>query len=132
MDPQACVNRIREAIANRRKAEARYALSDLQDWVSRGGFVPEGVSLEQLAAEVASIRPPAQLWEWEVTDTFGGQANYSWVNRGTVKATTERGAIRAAKRAAGLYGRHRTTEYGDCLRCDMVGDCVVLFVTASL
>jgi hypothetical protein len=56
MEPQACVNRIREAIANRRRAEARYALSDLQDWVNNGGFVPDGVSLEQLAIEVASIR----------------------------------------------------------------------------
>jgi hypothetical protein len=131
MDPQACVARIREAIANRRKAEARDALSDLQEWVSNGGFVPGGASLEQLAIEVASIRQPAQLWEWEVTDTFGGEANYSWVERGTVKAATESGAIRAAKRAAGLCGRHRTTDFGDCLRCDMVGRCVVLFVTAG-
>ena len=131
MDPQACVARIREAIANRRKSEARDALSDLQGWVNNGGFSPEGVSLEQLAIDVASIRPPALNWEWEVTDTFGGQANYSWVERGTVKAATESGAVRAAKRAAGLCGRHRTTDYGDMLRCDMVGDCVVLFVTAS-
>jgi len=131
MDPQACVARIRDAIANRRKEDARYALSDLQEWASKGGFIPQGVSLEQLAIEVASIRPPAQLWEWEVTDTFGGEANYSWVQRGTVKAATESGAIRAAKRAAGLYGRHRTTDFGDCLRCDMIGACVVLFVSAG-
>jgi hypothetical protein len=131
MDPQACVNRIREAIANRRKVEARESLADLQGWASNGGFVPSGVSLEQLAMEVASIRSPALKWAYEVTDTFCGEANYSWVKRGTVQAATESGAIRAAKRAAGLSGRHRTTDYGDCLRCDMVGDCVVLFVTAG-
>lgn len=30
----------------------------------------------------------------EVTDTYGGEANYSWVHRFKVHANTERGAMR--------------------------------------
>jgi hypothetical protein len=37
----------------------------------------------------------------EVTDTFGGEANYCWVKRGTTKATSRRGIIAAVKRVAG-------------------------------
>lgn len=29
----------------------------------------------------------------EITDTYGGEANYSWVRRFAVSATTHRGAI---------------------------------------
>ena len=34
------------------------------------------------------------LYFVEETDTFGGEANYSYVNRYIVKASTERGALR--------------------------------------
>jgi hypothetical protein len=37
----------------------------------------------------------------EVTDTFGGESNYAWVKRGTTKATSRRGLIRAIKALAG-------------------------------
>lgn len=30
----------------------------------------------------------------EVTDTFGGECNYSWIRRYAVRATSERGAMR--------------------------------------
>ena len=40
----------------------------------------------------------------EATDTFGGEANYAWVKRGTTKATSRRGLIRAAKALAGWDG----------------------------
>jgi len=40
----------------------------------------------------------------EVTDTFGGEANYCWVKRGTTGATTRRGVIRALKQLAGWDG----------------------------
>lgn len=40
----------------------------------------------------------------EVTDTFGGEANYCWVKRGTTDATSRRGVIRALKRLAGWDG----------------------------
>ena len=37
----------------------------------------------------------------EVTDTFGGEANYCWVKRGTTKATSRRGILKAVKDVAG-------------------------------
>lgn len=40
----------------------------------------------------------------EVTDTFGGESNYAWVKRGTTKATSRRGVIRALKKLAGWDG----------------------------
>ena len=43
----------------------------------------------------------------ELTDTFGGQANYSWVHRHTLDDTdrlTERALVRRAKALVGLNG----------------------------
>ena len=51
----------------------------------------------------------------EVTDTFGGEANYCWVKRGTTRAQSRRGIIAAVKRLAGWDGwcRVRVEYYGD-------------------
>lgn len=38
----------------------------------------------------------------EITDTFGGEANYSWVTRHKVRAMTPRGAMRRIGRESGL------------------------------
>ena len=37
----------------------------------------------------------------EVTDTFGGEANYAWVKYGTTRAQSRRGILNAVKRVAG-------------------------------
>ena len=47
----------------------------------------------------------------EMTDTFGGEANYCWVNRFIVSASSHRGAIRRV-----------TARTGDKVRCVMSGD----------
>lgn len=39
----------------------------------------------------------------EVTDTFGGEANYCWVKRGKTTATSRRGIISAVKDVAGWH-----------------------------
>ena len=65
----------------------------------------------------------------EITDTFGGEANYCWVKRFTVKALSKRGAIIKAKREGGWRGyKHRTLDYGDMTRLDLKGACVVIFI----
>lgn len=46
------------------------------------------------------------MWRLEVTDTFGGEANYCWVTRGTSHAKTSRGAVRALKALMGITGQH--------------------------
>lgn len=41
------------------------------------------------------------MFKFEVTDTFGGEANYCWVRRYTTRATTRAGLMRAIKKATG-------------------------------
>lgn len=72
----------------------------------------------------------------EVTDTFGGEANYCWVKRGKTRAKTRRGKIAAAKRLAGWNGwcRVSAVDYGDMLEIRPVaasGVNQVAFVTWS-
>ena len=69
----------------------------------------------------------------ELTDTFGGEANYSWVRR--VDVTLPDGAsnlaiVRAAKKALGIAGVRCTTyNYGDMIEIRPRGQCLVAFVT---
>lgn len=70
-------------------------------------------------------------WNFELTDTFAGEANYSWVKRGTVKASTPSGAIRAAKRTLGITCRHTCDKYSDLLSLRFGQACIVLFITPS-
>lgn len=62
----------------------------------------------------------------EMTDTFGGEANYCWVHRFIVSASSERGAMRKVSRETGFTAR--CTMPGDPERWDAVGACVCYFV----
>jgi hypothetical protein len=68
---------------------------------------------------------------FEVTDTFGGEANYAWVKRGSVEFKlhpTQRQIVLALKKFAGLTGvRCRKDDYGDQIALHPVGICVVAF-----
>ena len=71
-------------------------------------------------------------YELEYTDKFGGEANYSWVERKTINASpniSDRALIRLAKKKIGLSGRHKTSGSGCDLRIDFPG--TVLFITAK-
>lgn len=59
-----------------------------------------------------TTRQPVTTFAYEITDTFGGEANYCWVRRGAVRARSLRGAITAAKRREGIVCRHTTDSYG--------------------
>lgn len=68
-------------------------------------------------------------YEYQYTDTYGGEANYSWVNRGVVKASDMDQALRKAKKALGLNGtRGRKENYGDEIKFTPRGHCTVLFI----
>ena len=41
----------------------------------------------------------------EVTDTYGGESNYSWVHRFKVHATTYRGAMRKVSKHMGFNAK---------------------------
>jgi hypothetical protein len=72
---------------------------------------------------------------FEHTDLFGGEANYSWVRRHSFAPKTElsdRQVVRKAKKWAGLTGmRCRTENDGDTIRIDAspAGLLHVVFVT---
>lgn len=68
----------------------------------------------------------------EMTDTFGGEANYSWVKRVEFDAPeglSTRAIVRRVKQALGVHGRHVTENWGESLAIRPVGVCAIAFVT---
>ena len=59
----------------------------------------------------------------EMTDTYGGESNYSWVNRFLVTASSELGAIRKVTTRTG----YRARSVG-CDRYNVPGACICYFV----
>ncbi len=90
-------------------------------------------------------------YDVEYTDTFGGEANYSWVNRAAVTVpelthygytgstdgsyhkankAANRELMKAAKAAMRLTGvRGRVENYGDSITFRPYGMCTVMFIT---
>ena len=70
--------------------------------------------------------------EVEYTDTFGGEANYCWVERETLElpvGISDRAIMRRAKAAMGLSGVRGTTDsYGDGFRFVPYRSCTIMFV----
>lgn len=65
----------------------------------------------------------------ELTDTYGGEANYSWVSRFKVYAKSELAALRMFTRETGLAGRLRkVADYGDFARYDVARAALCVFV----
>ena len=70
----------------------------------------------------------------EVTDTFGGEANYCWVRRYAVDGTSAKAAqlVRRAKKAAGWSGMRTVTDsHGDGFTVRPVGrraPCWIMFI----
>lgn len=72
-------------------------------------------------------------WDVEVTDTYGGEANYCWVKRFTIpsiEGESKLATMRRAKKAAGLNGvRCNVSDYGDHWRLDIRGAAVCAFIS---
>lgn len=73
------------------------------------------------------------MYNIEVTDTFGGEANYCWVKRGSTKATSRRGIIKAVKELADWVCRvkvvYQAGDFWEIRPVDNSGVCQVAFVT---
>lgn len=71
--------------------------------------------------------------QFELTDTFGGEANYSWAKRAylmNADKLTDRQLIRMAKKWAGLTGaRCVVSSYGETIDIRPRGVCWVLFIS---
>lgn len=69
----------------------------------------------------------------EYTDTFGGEANYCWVERYQIDLpdkASDLAIVRAAKKAAGLSGvRGRMDDFGDEWHFRPYRSCTILFIT---
>jgi len=77
---------------------------------------------------------------YEMTDTFAGEANYSWVRRGAVQirkrgkwgesfSNYERRIVRAVKAELGLTGvRCQRVSYGEQIVLRPVGCCHIVFI----
>lgn len=71
----------------------------------------------------------------EHTDTFGGEANYSWVRREVLDAQhfgseSNLALVRRAKQFAGITGRKaKVTNCGDMIEIRPAGLCQVVFIT---
>ena len=68
----------------------------------------------------------------EVTDTYGGEANYSWVRRHELRGLegkSDLAIVRRVKREIGWSGhRCRTEQWGDGIRIVPRGICQVCFI----
>jgi hypothetical protein len=72
------------------------------------------------------------MFDIEMTDTFGGDANYCWVVRDTIKAKTMSGALRAFKRKRGITARTRKEyDIGEMRRYKIANANVCIFVMWS-
>ena len=73
--------------------------------------------------------------QYELTDTFAGEANYSWVRRGEAESKegedfSDLAAVRRVKKALGLNGvRCRVDNFGDTIALYPRGSCTVCFIT---
>ena len=71
-------------------------------------------------------------WQFELTDTFAGESNYSWVKRAWTDSSSDersRSVLRRAKRWAGMTGeRCNVSHFGDAIHAYSKERCVVLFV----
>lgn len=71
----------------------------------------------------------------EYTDTFGGEANYSWLHRVSLElpsGLSDLAIMRRAKAAVGLSGvRGRSYASGDFYEFRPHGSCTVMFATVS-
>lgn len=79
---------------------------------------------------ISSDSNKASTYSVEFTDTFGGEANYCWVDRFTVEATNIKQAITKAKqhRYCAPIPKHSLSDYGDSVRIDIKGKCVCAFI----
>ena len=69
----------------------------------------------------------------EVTDTYGHEANYSWVKRYTldvIDTLSDYSVVRRVKKHIDWNGKRCTTvKYGDMIELRPYGECTVCFIS---
>lgn len=96
----------------------------------RGKVVTLSCGMSFSIDDVISAVDIDNLWYVEMTDTYGGEANYSWVNRFMVHASTMRGAISKVTKETGYYAR-KAYDTGEDARYNVQGASICYFVSQS-
>lgn len=79
-------------------------------------------------------KAPLAKFEIHITDTYGGDANYSWAKRKQFEApanVSQRSLVRRAKQALEITCRTTTEQIGgsaDSLKLKFPGQCIVGFI----
>ena len=71
----------------------------------------------------------------EITDTFSGEANYSWVNRASFDMPDNASTRQILKRVRDHFGiscrLYKVLDTFDLLRYNFQGQCVCMFITVE-
>lgn len=107
------------------------ALCEWRRWITQskathGRASGESVTLMRDGEPWHEYEPARPQWFVEVTDTFGGESNYCWVNRYLVHASTMRGAM--GKVPGYGKGWRKDYETGDMARYNARGAAVCAFI----
>jgi hypothetical protein len=94
---------------------------------ARRAWPDEPVTLMKDGHPAIDFDPNAGYFFAEVTDTFSGEANYCWVRRYKIKATTKMGAARKLGKYEG-YGLSQAWDDGSTMRYDFKGVCICAFI----
>lgn len=130
------VGNIGEVYAGNSQTEARATFNTYkaQSLNNEGRAAAEPVTLWENGEPSDEFVPV--VYDLELTDTYAGEANYSWVKRAALvyaTAPTDRALILAAKRALGLTGirctRDDWPDTGATIQLDPRGYCQRAFIT---
>ena len=130
------VGNIGEVYSGNSHSDARHVFDQYkaQSLANEGRASAEPVTIWEQGEPVREFVPV--VYDLELTDTFAGETNYSWVKRTTLVYATEptdRALILAAKRALGLTGikctRDDWPDTGATIQLDPRGLCQRAFIT---
>lgn len=87
----------------------------------------------QMKHNIDLTAKPTTTVHIEVTDTFGGEANYSWCRRHTVQVpalSSNMSIVRRVKREIGWTGLAcQVSNFGDMIELRRSASCMVCFIT---
>jgi hypothetical protein len=119
---------------NARGGTTEGIVSSIKNEQGRGKVVTLGFGMSFAADDVISAIAPLpkrqQLFFVEFTDTYGGEANYGWVHRFMVVASSMQGAISKVTKETGHPAR-KEYDTGDMARYNVPGAALCYFVSFS-
>lgn len=68
-----------------------------------------------------------KIFNIEMTDTFCGEANYSWITRKTIVASSARGAVCIVAKDTGISW-HKVWDYDGVVRYDSKSGATCMFI----